>query len=328
MWLPFIFQDIRGGRRSGILFPRFGLNDLVRPTRHYSRHFSDLGYYFALNDYVDLLFSGDCFAGRYVSLHGQAQYRSINRFLQGSLSYTHSTQLDQQSNNTGITWSHSQRFDSRTDLNASVTYYTNASLIRRNSLNPYQITSTASSSLNFNKRLSWGTLAIGGTRSQDLSQDNIRQTLPSISLAPRAVRITSAITWSPTFAFNNTQNFHIPAAPLLTPALPGDTTPVHTLQQFSSDRTTTLTVGTPIQFGRWTWSNSFSAVDVFSHARQEFLIPATLAPGDSILRHVVFGETFQTNVDWQTGINLPPLFTGTWKIQPRVAIVNTTGLGT
>src|SRR6058998_2370460 len=88
MWLPFIFQDIRGGRRSGILLPRFGLNDIVRPTRSYSRHFSDLGYYFALNDYVDVLFSGDWYAGRYVSMHGQAQYRWLDRFMQGSLSYT------------------------------------------------------------------------------------------------------------------------------------------------------------------------------------------------------------------------------------------------
>src|SRR5256712_3291319 len=37
LWLPFIFQDIRPGRRSGILVPRFGLNDLVRPTRSYQR---------------------------------------------------------------------------------------------------------------------------------------------------------------------------------------------------------------------------------------------------------------------------------------------------
>ncbi len=33
LWLPFIFQDMRPGRRSGILIPQFGLNDLVRPTR-------------------------------------------------------------------------------------------------------------------------------------------------------------------------------------------------------------------------------------------------------------------------------------------------------
>ncbi len=327
MWLPFIFQDIRGGRRSGILFPHFGLNDLVRPTRHYSRHFSDLGYYFAVNDYLDVLFSGDWYAGRYVSMHGQAQYRWLDRFLQGSLSYTHSTQLDQHSTNTGISWSHSQRFDSRTDFNANVTYYTNASIIRRNSVNPYQVTSTASSSVSFNKQFSWGTLSIGGTRRQDLSQDQINQTLPDIHLAPRVVTITPSITWSPTFAFTNTQNFHTSVGSLLIPALPGDTTPVRTLPLFRSDRTTSLTFGTPIQIGRWTWANNFSALDVFTHDRQEFLIPAVIAPGDTVMRRVLFGETFQTTVDWQTGINLPPLLTGTWKIQPGVSIVNTTGAG-
>ena len=62
MWLPFIFQDIRSGRHSGILIPRFGLNDLVRPTRGYQRHVMNFGYYFAINDYLDLLVSADWFA--------------------------------------------------------------------------------------------------------------------------------------------------------------------------------------------------------------------------------------------------------------------------
>ncbi len=208
MWLPFIFQDIRGGRRSGILFPRFGLNDLVRPTRHYSRHFSDLGYYFAVNDYVDVLFSGDWFAGRYVSMHGQAQYRWLDRFMQGTLSYTRMVQLDQSSTNTTIGWSHSQRFDSRTDFNTNILYSTDAAVIRRNSLNPLQVISRIGSSGSFNKRFSWGTLSIGGSRYQDLSQDQINQTLPSISLAPQVVNITRSITWSPGFSFTNLQNFH------------------------------------------------------------------------------------------------------------------------
>src|SRR6266852_5839871 len=327
MWLPFIFNDIRGGRRSGILFPRFGLSDLVRPTRHYSRHISDFGYYFAVNDYVDVLVAGDWFADRYVQVHGQAQYHWIDRFMDGSLSYSRMSQIDHPAVNSRIGWNHSQRFDSRTDFNANVTYYTNASIIRRNSVNPYQVTSTASSSVSFNKQFSWGTLSIGGTRRQDLSQDQINQTLPDIHLAPRVVTITPSITWSPTFAFTNTQNFHTSVGSLLIPALPGDTTPVRTLPLFRSDRTTSLTFGTPIQIGRWTWANNFSALDVFTHDRQEFLIPAVIAPGDTVMRRVLFGETFQTTGDWQTGIILPPLLTGTWKIQPGVSIVNTTGAG-
>src|SRR5256712_4942047 len=85
MWLPFIFHDIPGGRGTGSLFPRFGLNELDRPTRHYSRHFSHLGYYFPLNDYVDLFFSGDWYACRYVSMHRHAQYRCLDRIVHGSL---------------------------------------------------------------------------------------------------------------------------------------------------------------------------------------------------------------------------------------------------
>src|SRR3989442_8264385 len=94
MWLPFIFQDIRGGRRSGILFPRFGLNDLVRPTRHYSRHFSDFGYYFPVNDCIDVLVAGDWFADRYVHFHGQAHYHWIARFMYGSLTYSRMSPID------------------------------------------------------------------------------------------------------------------------------------------------------------------------------------------------------------------------------------------
>src|SRR5256886_15576801 len=79
MWLPSIFQDIRAGRRSGILVPRFGLNDLVRPTRNYQRHMSGLGYYFVVNDYVDLLVSGDWYAGRYMSLRTRSEERRVGK---------------------------------------------------------------------------------------------------------------------------------------------------------------------------------------------------------------------------------------------------------
>jgi len=42
---------------------------------------------------------------------------------------------------------------------------------------------------------------------------------------------------------------------------------------------------------------------------------------------VVFDQTFSTTVNWQTGINLPSFFTGTWKLQPGIAIVNQTSAG-
>jgi Tat protein translocase TatC len=325
MWLPFIFQDIRGGRRSGIMFPRFGLNDLVRPTRRYSRHFSDLGYYFVINDYVDVLVTGDWFAGRYMSVHGQAQYRWLDRFMQGSLTYTRMVQLDRAATNNTIGWSHSQRFDSRTSFNASVHYMTNGSVVQRNSLNPWEVTARISSSANFDKRFSWGALNIGGTRYQDLSQNNIDQTFPTINLTPSAVAITPWMTWSPTFTFSNEQRFHLTSGSLLIPAAVGDTNPVDTLKLFNDDRTTNMTFDTPIRVGRWNWSNSFTVRDARVHGRQEFVFPGDSAGG---VRRVLFGETFETDVDWRTGINLPTLLSSSWKIQPGVSIVNTTSAGT
>ena len=52
LWLPFIFQDMRSGRRSGILTPRFGVSELFRNSPTYRRHVENLGYYFAISDYM------------------------------------------------------------------------------------------------------------------------------------------------------------------------------------------------------------------------------------------------------------------------------------
>src|SRR5436309_5972 len=321
MWLPFIFNDIRGGRRSGILFPHFGLNDIVRPTRRYSRHISDFGYYFAVNDYVDVLVSGDWFADRYVQFHGQAQYHWIDRFVDGSLTYSRQMQLDQPSTNTRIGWSHAQRFNSRTDFNAHLDYATDASVIRRNSLNPMEVTASINSSATFTKRLSWANLDIGGNRSQELSSNAIDQYFPSIHLTPTTISITPWLTWSPTFSYTNDQRFHQAGGQLLIPGRPGSTV-ADTLPQFFDDRRTNITIGTPVRIGRCNWANNLTIVDVRSNNRAEFTLPGDTADGG--IHRVLSGGTFETQVDWSTSINLPTLFTSTWKIQPGVAIVNTT----
>jgi len=326
MWLPFIFQDIRGGRRSGILFPRFGLNDIVRPTRHYSRHVTDFGYYFALNDYMDVLFAGDWFAGRYVQFHGQAQYHWIDRFMDGSFTYSRMSQIDRPATNTRIGWSHSQRFNSRTSFNAHIDYSTNGTLIQRNSLNPWEVTSTVGSSLNFDKRFSWGTLNIGGSRSQDLSQNNVSQVFPTITVTPTGVDIAPWMTWTPRFSNTNTQRFHFHAGTFVVPSAPGDSSPTDTISQFNTDRVTQIDFETPLRIGRWNWANSFTMIDTRTAGRQEFALPIA---GDTTgaLRRTLFDKTFDTRVDWSTGINLPPLLSGTWKLQPGVAILNTTSAG-
>jgi hypothetical protein len=85
LWLPFIFQDIRPGRRSGILVPRFGINDVVRTNPGFRRHVSNVGYYIAINDYIDFQASLDWFAETSVTFDGETRYRWRDRFVRGGL---------------------------------------------------------------------------------------------------------------------------------------------------------------------------------------------------------------------------------------------------
>ena len=323
LWLPFIFQDIRPGRRSGILVPRFGLNDLVRPTRGYRRHVSNIGYYFVLNDYVDVLASADWFSGTSFSMNGQLHYRWLNRFVQGGLSYSRVTQLDAIRHSNRIAWNHNQSFNSRTRFAANIDYATSASVIQRNTIDPFLTTAQLSSSANFDKRFSWGTFNLGGSFSQNLSNNLQQQNLPRVSITPAPIDLASWMTWSPGFSFSNTQTFNnVSATPLLIPGTAGgvDTTTI----RFDT-RSTDIAIGTPFRVGRWNWANSISISDRTSNQRVEFVIPD--AADSTVLHRVVYDRTFETRVEWSTGINLPQLLSGTWRLQPGVSIVNKTSAG-
>jgi len=321
LWLPFIVQDTRSGRRSGMLVPRFGLNDLVRQGRGYQRHVANMGYYFVLNHYSDVLFSADWYAGRSFTLRGQGHYRWLNRFMTGGVSYSRLEQIDQAGSSSQIIWQHSQSFDTRTQLNVSLNYATSASVVQRNTVNPLLATAQLTSNGSFSKRFSWGTVTVGASRSQNLQNDQVSQTFPNVSLTPAPVNITPAITWSPGFSLVTTQTFHV--GPTLVP-IPGPAAP-DTFAHFYDDRTTSLTFGTPLRVGRWNWSNALSMTDRLSSQRRAFLLPDSTVPGG--VRRVLYDRTFSTAVEWETGINLPQILSGTWRLQPSVSIVNSTSAG-
>ncbi|HUP53133.1 MAG TPA: putative LPS assembly protein LptD, partial [Longimicrobiales bacterium] len=54
-WLPFIAQSLSSGRSSGLLTPRFSVNDIVRTSGGYRRRVSNVGFYWAMSDYSDAL---------------------------------------------------------------------------------------------------------------------------------------------------------------------------------------------------------------------------------------------------------------------------------
>ena len=155
LWLPFIFQDVRPGRHSGILVPQFGINDLVRPTRNYNRQITNIGYYWAPNDYLDLTGRLDWFANRYVQYGVSGQYRWLNRFMSGSIGFNEQRQVG---GGSGLTfrWDHRQQFNLSTSLNFNLNYASNTAVIQRNAIDPLQNTQQITSSLNYSKRLQLG----------------------------------------------------------------------------------------------------------------------------------------------------------------------------
>jgi len=319
LWLPFIFQDMRQGRRTGLLVPRFGLNDLVRPNRGYQRHVNNIGYYVALSDYMDVQASMDWWSGTLIQLHGQLNYRWLNRFVTGSLALSRIYESEG-SRSLQLTFNHNQSFDQRTSLTASINYATSARVLERNSVDPRLATASLASNANFQKQLGWGTLSLGGRRQQDLSSGVVTQGLPSFSLTPRAINLSRSITWSPAVTLNSNQTLHQRAGTLALPPLDGGP---RSDTLFVDSRSTNVQIRTPLRIGGWNWDNGFQIADDRSNRRSAVRLPDPGNPADTVTRF--YGEDFSTGVDWTTGIGLPILFQSTWRLSPRVGVQNVAG---
>jgi hypothetical protein len=323
MWLPFIFQDLRRGRRTGMLVPRFGINDLVRPNRGYRRHISNVGYYVALNDYLDVQAALDWFAGTSVSLNGALQYRWLDRFVNGGVALTRMHELagDDRAGarSSHLLWNHQQSFNQRTRLSLNIDYATSARVVQQNTVDPWLSTATLRSNGNFSKQLDWGSLSIGGSRSQDLSSGVVTQSLPSLSLVPAPVNLGEHVTWSPSFSLANDQTSNQLGGTLPLPPVAGQ--PVLDSLRFTT-RNTAVRLVTPLRIGGWNWANDVSITHAFSDRRSALTLPDPADTTRRVTRY--YGEDFSTGLDWNTSFGLPTLFARTWKLQPSVGIQNST----
>lgn len=322
-WIPFIFQDTKSGRHSGILIPQFGFNDIVRPTEGYNRQVTNIGYYWAPNDYFDAQFQLDWFNNRYLQWGITAQYRILNRFLSGNLAYS---VQNQSGGGTGkqIRWSHNQAFNNSTSMNVDATYVTNSSILSRNSIDPRQTTQQITSGARFTKRFAWGNVDLGLTGHQNINDGSAQLTAPTLTISPKSIDFGKSITWSPGFSFTNDNLYKTPNGTLLVPGAPGQ---VDSIKLTGHTRISTMTMQTPLRIGSFNWANSILVVDNDStgrYATTNVRIPNldTPDPNDSITVNRFRTGGFSTTLDWQTGINLPILFSPTWKLSPSVNIVN------
>lgn len=331
MWLPFIFQDMRSGRRSGVITPRFGVSELFRNSPSYRRHVENLGYYFAISDYMDAQVALDWRSGArstdgdpgWVRLNGEMQYRWLDRFVTGRIGLFRHTQNDG-ATNTGLSWSHSQDFSQSTHLHGNINYVTNTFIQRTTQFVPQAVLANISSNASYDTKIGPASLSLGGSRTQHPGRTQVEQGFPSVSVTVPTLSPTSWFDWSPGFSFNSDQVLHNDGgAEFPFRYFTNSLGQKDSVRRDLNSRTTSSNFSTPIRIFGFTWTNTFTLND------QENDAPASVKVIDvndsSHIVPTVFAKTYLTTIDWQTGISLPSFFQSTLKLTPSVAFVNVDG---
>jgi len=81
---------------------------------------------------------------------------------------------------------------------------------------------------------------------------------------------------------------------------------------------------TPLRLGNFNWRNAVRIADreddiPFTEITR---VPDPANPGDSLTVTTTYSGRYSTGIDWDTGINLPLLLRGSWKLQPSVGVTN------
>ena len=230
MWLPFVFQDVRGGRHSGILPPNVGVSDIVRNSPSYRRNVEGLGYYWAMSDYVDAqaFFDWRSSAGQteqgdpgFIRYNGEMRYRWLDRFVAGNLAFSQTTQGN--ARNTAVTWGHQQSFTKNSSLSANINYATNTILQRETTSNPYSALATISSTANYQQKIGPAQFSLGGTNRQYPGRSQVDRSFPTLSISTSPLSLGSWLTWTPNFSYSASADAeHRPAVGARAVRAPGD----------------------------------------------------------------------------------------------------------
>ena len=204
-WLPFMAQSLARGRASGILTPRFSINDIVRTSGGYRRRVSNVGFYWAMSEYADATVAMDWFSDNFTSVTGSLRYAWTRQFLNGGVNVRRYWPNDGGSQ-LAFDTDHAWRMDERTNFRLSARYSSSTEFVRRNSFDPREVTQSINSTGGLDRRFDWGNISLSGNRDEYLSDDRIEMTLPQVQLnlstitlfrAPTArARWWNNLTWS------------------------------------------------------------------------------------------------------------------------------------
>jgi hypothetical protein len=179
--LPFAIFPNKGGRRSGIIIPAYGEDNRGRYLRH-------LGYYWAMNDYMDWTLKTDLYQKGGYTFNSMYQYGIRDQF-RGSLTGEYRNistgensdpgRVRQTAYNVNIT--HSQTFDPTTRLDANFTFASDNSYQNTIDLNQ-ALNQSISSNATLSKSLDdLNSISLSISRQQNLRDGTSQEKLPAIS---------------------------------------------------------------------------------------------------------------------------------------------------
>ncbi|HMS64212.1 MAG TPA: putative LPS assembly protein LptD [Ignavibacteria bacterium] len=186
-WLPFGVFPNKSGRSSGLIIPKFG------DDAQYGKYLSNLGYFFALNDYTDLALSGSYFSNGRIDAYGRFRYALKYNYsgnINGGYSRIRlgeSNDINQQGSDAwGLNITHNQQITPTSRLDATLGFVSNKNYynVTTNSLSELLLQNVVSN-LTYTKN--WEntpfSLNVNYYRDQNLQTGNIIEKLPLINFS-------------------------------------------------------------------------------------------------------------------------------------------------
>lgn len=336
-WLPFYFQDVRRGRRSGMLNPRLGFSEIARSGPFYRRTVENLGYYYALDDYQDVSAwldwrssanidprnSGDFGFTRY---NLQWRYNWLRRFLSGSIGTSYQT-LSNGSTNLNVQVNHQQRFSRKTSFNTAINYVSNTVVQRATAFNPFAALATFRSSANYSTAVGPFSVGLGASRTQYVGRPQVDQTLPTLNITSAPITAGTWLTWSPALTASETRNTNQQSGGLSTfRYFTNAAGAIDSVAQALNRRQTNLSFNTPLQIFGFNFDNGFDISDASNTGTQQKTVDEIIDRGNGVRDTVQVTRFFdgytETRIDWRTSFSLPSLSRGKWNISPSIQFSN------
>lgn len=298
-WLPFFAQSMKQGRRSGLLFPRFGVNDIARNSATYNRRIEDVGFYWAISDYLGAEMALDWQANNFTSLRGTLDFRHLRRFVAGSMTYRNYWRAEG-----GTEFSLASQTDwqpdERTRLNGNISYVTSTRFVRQNSIDPRELNRSIDSRMGLNRKFDFGSLNLSGSRQQFLSDNTVNMTLPSVGFSLNSITLFPALpgeaSWYNNATWTGSVNSNVRSR----------TIAADNPNLFArGNREVSGNVTSSFQMGKLSWSQDFAYTDQRDLER--------VFASDTI---PALPERYQTRMTWSTGLNFQQRLMGNTTFTP------------